>query len=258
MATENWWGSHTGPTHAANPGGTGDPVSNYVDFAGFAAVSPMPLPDALPGPVTPPTWTTVSSNITANTTWYCGQQPLHRHGRHRGQRGDQADHPAGGRRQVRGRQEADRQRHPERDRQRRVAHHLHLDQGRPRGRRQRRRRGQLSQARRLGRHHLRGQQRGRAHQAPVRRGALCGQRRLRRADRRRVAGHQRRPDQRQQRLRLAGAQLRRAAGQPQLDPGQSRAAGSSWRPPRRRRSPTTRSGATAAMRSTWTPPATPH
>jgi len=31
-ATNNWWGDKTGPQHATNPSGTGDPVSNYVKF----------------------------------------------------------------------------------------------------------------------------------------------------------------------------------------------------------------------------------
>jgi uncharacterized repeat protein (TIGR01451 family) len=31
-ARYNWWGSSTGPTHASNPGGTGDEVSDHVDF----------------------------------------------------------------------------------------------------------------------------------------------------------------------------------------------------------------------------------
>ncbi|MGQ9543438.1 MAG: hypothetical protein ACUVTM_05050 [Candidatus Bathyarchaeia archaeon] len=31
-AESNWWGSATGPTHASNPGGTGDAVSDNVDF----------------------------------------------------------------------------------------------------------------------------------------------------------------------------------------------------------------------------------
>jgi hypothetical protein len=31
-AEGNWWGSATGPTHASNPGGTGDRVSDNVDF----------------------------------------------------------------------------------------------------------------------------------------------------------------------------------------------------------------------------------
>ncbi len=30
-----WWGSNTGPTHATNPGGTGEPVTNSVDFLPF-------------------------------------------------------------------------------------------------------------------------------------------------------------------------------------------------------------------------------
>jgi len=31
-AENNWWGSATGPTHPSNPGGTGDKVSDNVDF----------------------------------------------------------------------------------------------------------------------------------------------------------------------------------------------------------------------------------
>ncbi|MEI7635524.1 MAG: right-handed parallel beta-helix repeat-containing protein [bacterium] len=31
-AANNWWGSNTGPTHASNPGGTGDKVSDNVNF----------------------------------------------------------------------------------------------------------------------------------------------------------------------------------------------------------------------------------
>lgn len=31
-ATKNWWGNKTGPQHATNPSGTGDPVSDYVNF----------------------------------------------------------------------------------------------------------------------------------------------------------------------------------------------------------------------------------
>jgi len=31
-AENNWWGNATGPTHAGNPGGTGDAVSDNVDF----------------------------------------------------------------------------------------------------------------------------------------------------------------------------------------------------------------------------------
>ncbi len=31
-AEYNWWGNASGPTHSGNPGGEGDPVSNYVDY----------------------------------------------------------------------------------------------------------------------------------------------------------------------------------------------------------------------------------
>ncbi len=31
-ATNNWWGSNSGPTHLANPGGTGDEVTDAVDY----------------------------------------------------------------------------------------------------------------------------------------------------------------------------------------------------------------------------------
>ena len=34
-ATNNWWGDASGPTHTSNPGGTGDAVSDNVDFIPF-------------------------------------------------------------------------------------------------------------------------------------------------------------------------------------------------------------------------------
>jgi|GEM_PF-277505 len=34
-ARYNWWGSNTGPTHTSNPGGTGDAVSDMVDYSDF-------------------------------------------------------------------------------------------------------------------------------------------------------------------------------------------------------------------------------
>jgi hypothetical protein len=40
----NWWGSNNGPTHALNPGGTGQTVSDSVNYAGFlgaGALNPM-------------------------------------------------------------------------------------------------------------------------------------------------------------------------------------------------------------------------
>jgi len=40
----NWWGSNTGPTHAGNPGGTGQAVSDSVNYSGFfggGALNPL-------------------------------------------------------------------------------------------------------------------------------------------------------------------------------------------------------------------------
>ena len=236
MATENWWGSHTGPTHASNPGGTGDPVSNYVDFSGFAAVSPMPLPDPLPPAGTPPTWTTVSSNITANTTWYAASSPyivtadiaVNAGIKLTIQPGVVVKFAAAKKLTVNGILSAVGNAG--------AAHHLHLDQGRPR------RATPTATARPA--HPKPGDWGGiifadssvdAPDQAPVRHGALRGERRLRRADRRRVAGHQRQPDQRQQRLRPAGAQLSPRRRSAATGSWTTAGAGSSWRPPRRRR-----------------------
>lgn len=33
--SDNWWGAASGPAHASNPGGTGDAVTDHVDFARF-------------------------------------------------------------------------------------------------------------------------------------------------------------------------------------------------------------------------------
>jgi len=38
-AENNWWGSATGPTHASNPGGTGDGASDNVDFTPWLTTS---------------------------------------------------------------------------------------------------------------------------------------------------------------------------------------------------------------------------
>ncbi|HAP34746.1 MAG TPA: hypothetical protein DCQ28_01945 [Bacteroidetes bacterium] len=43
-AQNNWWGSNTGPTHSGNPGGTGQSVSdavNYMPFLGAGAQNPL-------------------------------------------------------------------------------------------------------------------------------------------------------------------------------------------------------------------------
>jgi hypothetical protein len=40
----NWWGTNTGPTHAGNPGGTGDVVTDMVNYANFltsGALNPL-------------------------------------------------------------------------------------------------------------------------------------------------------------------------------------------------------------------------
>ena len=38
-AENNWWGSNTGPTHSGNPGGTGQPVTDAVDYVPFRTSS---------------------------------------------------------------------------------------------------------------------------------------------------------------------------------------------------------------------------
>ncbi|MCB2219847.1 MAG: right-handed parallel beta-helix repeat-containing protein [Bacteroidetes bacterium] len=43
-AENNWWGSNTGPTHSGNPGGTGEPVSDGVDYDPYGtsgAINPL-------------------------------------------------------------------------------------------------------------------------------------------------------------------------------------------------------------------------
>ncbi len=43
-ARYNWWGNASGPTHLSNPNGTGEGVSDYVDFGhylGASAVNPV-------------------------------------------------------------------------------------------------------------------------------------------------------------------------------------------------------------------------
>ena len=39
-ARNNWWGHPTGPRHGNNPGGEGDPVSDYVDYGAFTQTDP--------------------------------------------------------------------------------------------------------------------------------------------------------------------------------------------------------------------------
>jgi len=53
-ATSNWWGDASGPTHALNPAGTGDAVSDNVTYFPWLGTDPNPLPvgpkQAGPGP----------------------------------------------------------------------------------------------------------------------------------------------------------------------------------------------------------------
>jgi len=56
MAENQWWGSVSGPTHAGNPGGTGQAVSNGVDFTPWSTYSCLgPIPTATPTPTITPT-----------------------------------------------------------------------------------------------------------------------------------------------------------------------------------------------------------
>ncbi len=74
-ATNSWWGAATGPTHSSNPGGTGDRVSDGVNYSPYLGAPPVALPPALPGFPAPPTYTQVSGLLTSNTTWTLAQSP---------------------------------------------------------------------------------------------------------------------------------------------------------------------------------------
>jgi subtilisin family serine protease len=49
VATDNWWGSLTGPTSASNPGGTGVPVAGNVSFTPWIGVYTNGTPSGQPG-----------------------------------------------------------------------------------------------------------------------------------------------------------------------------------------------------------------
>ena len=74
-AADNWWGSDTGPTHANNPGGLGDAVTDRVTYTPWQTASPVTTPTPLPTLPTPPTPTQVSGAITADTTWTTANSP---------------------------------------------------------------------------------------------------------------------------------------------------------------------------------------
>ncbi len=44
-ATNSWWGTATGPTHSSNPAGTGDSVSDYVNFMPWLTSAPTFCPN---------------------------------------------------------------------------------------------------------------------------------------------------------------------------------------------------------------------
>ena len=48
-ATNNWWGSPTGPQHSSNPGGNGDVVTDNVDFESWAKWTPPCAPRPVGG-----------------------------------------------------------------------------------------------------------------------------------------------------------------------------------------------------------------
>jgi hypothetical protein len=44
-AENNWWGSSTGPTHAGNPGGTGQAIVDLADVVDYLPFQTAPIPD---------------------------------------------------------------------------------------------------------------------------------------------------------------------------------------------------------------------
>lgn len=65
VAENNWWNASSGPTFAGNPGGSGDKISNYVDYSPYATS-------------TQPYWllpTILSGTITTSTTWSLAKSP---------------------------------------------------------------------------------------------------------------------------------------------------------------------------------------
>jgi hypothetical protein len=69
-ATCNWWGSACGPTHASNPGGTGDRVSNNVTFNPWSSAAGGPCTPLAPTLISPTNGTTfVPANSTITYRW---------------------------------------------------------------------------------------------------------------------------------------------------------------------------------------------
>ncbi len=78
-AENNWWGYASGPTHAGNPGGTGDAVSDYVDYDPWltSPCGTLPVADfsAQPTAGEPPLTVQFADLSTGDITswlWYFG------------------------------------------------------------------------------------------------------------------------------------------------------------------------------------------
>jgi RHS repeat-associated protein len=74
-ATNNWWGSATGPTHSSNPGGTGDRVSNGINFTPWLTSPAQPTPTPYPTPTPTPAVNYVGGTISTHTTWTAANSP---------------------------------------------------------------------------------------------------------------------------------------------------------------------------------------
>ena len=65
-ATDNWWGNDSGPTHTGNPSGTGDEVSDLVDYEPWLVASVEKATEAATGKG-PATFTVDNGTITGLT-----------------------------------------------------------------------------------------------------------------------------------------------------------------------------------------------
>jgi parallel beta-helix repeat protein/YD repeat-containing protein len=75
VATNNWWGSPTGPTISSNPGGTGDHVSNGVTYSPWLTTLSQPTPTPYPAATATPVLNVVGGTISANTVWFASSSP---------------------------------------------------------------------------------------------------------------------------------------------------------------------------------------
>lgn len=74
-ATNNWWGHASGPTHSSNPGGTGDRVSDGVNFTPWLTSPTQPMPTPQPTPTPTPVVNYVGGTISTHTTWTAANSP---------------------------------------------------------------------------------------------------------------------------------------------------------------------------------------